>query len=62
MVCSYALMVHLQRLDSTFTVLLVSDGGCRPNQTMSFGFTLGTHDSTLLLEHSGPAFGEPTLF
>jgi len=58
----YAIMDHLQRLDHTVTMLLVSDGGSRRNQTMSFGFTLGTDDGTLFLEHSGPAFGEPTSF
>ena len=56
----FALLDHLQRLPSNQTVLLVSNGGSRKRQGMSFGLVLGTDDGTILVEHSGPAFGEPT--
>jgi hypothetical protein len=58
----YALMDHLTRLDSSVNIILVSDGGSRQNQTMSFGFILGTSTNEVFIEHSGPAHGETTSF
>ena len=41
-------------------LLVVSDGSSHESRSMSFGFAIGTHSGTPLLENMGPAYGKPS--